>query len=168
MHSRKRPSPATRRADEFPSGMTYIVGHRRTAWPTMNKPNSPWSIKGVTPEARDAAKDGARISRQPLGRWLGEVIRKTSAAETDSITADAGSAVAPGTPAATASPSAAATWQEAVVRLEAAISETGRQAAAAVIPLEESLERIADRLDSIETYVLRRPRRSYLTRLLGR
>ena len=47
----------------------------------MNKPNSPWSIKGVSPAARDAAKEGARISRQPLGRWLSQVIRKTSADE---------------------------------------------------------------------------------------
>ncbi len=133
----------------------------------MNKPNSPWSIKGVSLEARDAAKEGARISRRPLGKWLTEVIRMTSAAETAATTNESGSAAATGTTAA-ASPSSAATWHEAVVRLEARIAATESHAAAAVLPLNDAIERIADRLDSIENYVLRRRRRSYLSWLLRR
>ncbi len=133
----------------------------------MNKPNSPWSIKGVSAEARDAAKEGARISRQPLGRWLSQVIRMTSAAEGAAPTTSTALDDPAGTDS-TASPSSAATWQEAVVRLEARIAETERHATAAVQPVDEALERIADRLESIETYVLRRPRGSYLRRLLRR
>jgi localization factor PodJL len=133
----------------------------------MNKPNSPWSIKGVSPEARDAAKEGARISRQPLGRWLSQVIRMTSVAEGAAPTAPTGSAE-PASTIATASPTSAATWQEAVVRLEARIAETERHATAAVQPVDEALQRIADRLESIETFVLRRTPRSYLGRLLRR
>ena len=133
----------------------------------MNKPSSPWSIKGVSPAARDAAKEGARISRQPLGRWLSQVIRKTSDDEgvepvtTSVLDSRAGAAAA-------ASPSSATTWQEAVVRLESRIVQSERQVTDAVLPVEHALERIAERLEAIETYVLRQPRRSYLRRLLRR
>ncbi len=133
----------------------------------MNKPNSPWSIKGVSAEARDAAKEGARISRRPLGKWLSEVIRMTSAAESGATASASASAAAAGM-TATMSPSSAATWQEAVVRLEARIAGMENRAAAAVLPLGDALERIGERLDSIENYVLRRPRRSYLRWLLRR
>ncbi len=134
----------------------------------MNKPNSPWSIKGVTSEAKDAAKEGARISRQPLGKWLIEVIRKTHAAEAQPTAAATETGAPAELNAATASPSAAATWQEAVVRLEARIAETERSVTDSALPVNAALERIADRLEAIENYVLRRPRRSYLRRLLRR
>ena len=136
----------------------------------MSKPNSPWSIKGVSLEARSAAKEGSRISRQPLGKWLSQVIHKIGELESGTP----GATIVPGTTdseifvSTAASPSSAATWQEAVVRLEARIAETEERAAAGIQPLDHALERIADRLDSIETYVLRRPRRSYLDRLLRR
>ncbi len=149
--------------------MSYIETNRITKWSTMNKSNSPWSIKAVSIEAREAAKEGARISRQPLGKWLTEVIHKTSAAEAGQSmgeTASLGNTVARA--AATAPPSNAATWQEAVVRLESRIAESEQRATAAVEPLQGTLEQIATRLDSIESYVLRRPRRSYLARLLRR
>lgn len=133
----------------------------------MNKPNSPWSIKSVTPEAREAAKEGARISRQPLGKWLSEVIRKTSSAETSSSAAEI-SAAEISEAAADASPSTATTWQEAMVRLESRVAASERRSAAAVEPVQDALDRLVARLDSIETYVLGRPRRSYLTRLLRR
>ena len=134
---------------------------------SMNKPNSLWNIKGVSPVAQDAAKKGARISRQPLGRWLSQVIHKTSADER-------GEPVTPSewdtqTGAASAAPpSSAATWQEAVAQLEVRIAEIERQPTAPVLPVENALVRIADRLDALEIYVLRRPRQSYLRRLLRR
>jgi len=133
----------------------------------MNKPSSPWSIKGVTPVARDAAKEGARISQQPLGKWLSQVIRVTSEAEGASPATDDGT-VSPADTKFIASPSSAITWQEAVVRIEARISESERNAAASVVPVEDALGRIAERLQAIETYVLRRSRQSYLSRLLRR
>ncbi len=133
----------------------------------MNKPSSPWSIKGVSPTARDAAKEGARISRQPLGGWLNQVIRMTSDAEGATPVTSSGSA-APAGAASAASPSSATTWQEAVVRLEARIAETERSVTDSALPVNAALERIADRLEAIENYVLRRPRRSYLRRLLRR
>ncbi len=133
----------------------------------MNTPNSPWSIKGVSPEARDAAKEGARISRQPLGKWLSQVIRVTSETESGAP-ATATSSNSPTDTIFAAAPSSAVTWQEAVVRLEARIRESEGQVTEAVLPVNDALMRIADRLEAIETYVLRRPRRSYLKRLLRR
>jgi hypothetical protein len=41
----------------------------------------PWSLKGVSRAARDAAKAAARREGVPLGVWLSKVIRDTSAAE---------------------------------------------------------------------------------------
>jgi localization factor PodJL len=43
------------------------------------KPTSPWSVKGVEPEAREAAKLAARRAGVPLGVWLGHTIRKVAA-----------------------------------------------------------------------------------------
>jgi localization factor PodJL len=134
----------------------------------MNKPSSPWSIKGVSPEAREAAKQGARISQQPLGRWLSQVIRVTSENEADPPAGTNGANSSAPTDWADAPPSTATTWQEAVVRLEAKIADTERQAAAVIQPIGEAVDRVDGRLEAIEAYVLRRPRRSYLTRLFRR
>ena len=37
--------------------------------------NMPWSLKGVTHEARAAAKTSARVAGVPLGQWLSGAIR---------------------------------------------------------------------------------------------
>lgn len=39
------------------------------------KPNDSWSIRGVSPETRQAAKRAARKSGQTLGAWLDDQIR---------------------------------------------------------------------------------------------
>ncbi len=41
---------------------------------------SPWSVKGVEPEAREAAKIAARLAGLTIGNWLNQIIR-TAAAE---------------------------------------------------------------------------------------
>ena len=40
---------------------------------------SPWSVKGVEPEAREAAKIAARRAGLTLGQWLNSTIRATAA-----------------------------------------------------------------------------------------
>jgi len=133
----------------------------------MDKPNSLWSIKGVSPEARDAATKSARTSHQPLGRWLSQVIHKTSTDEEgEPITPSEGN-----TRTGALSPAplpSDTTWQAEVVQLEARITEIERQLTSEIQPVENALDRIVDRLDTLETYVLRLPRRSYLGRLLRR
>lgn len=42
----------------------------------------PWSLKGVSPEARQAAKSAAKAAGEPVGVWLSGVIRDVAAAET--------------------------------------------------------------------------------------
>lgn len=47
----------------------------------MDRSNLPWSIKGITPEARQAAKERAAEAGQPMGAWLSEAIHSVSRAE---------------------------------------------------------------------------------------
>lgn len=42
------------------------------------KPPFPWSVKGVDPEAREAAKLAARRAGLSLGQWLSHVIRRAA------------------------------------------------------------------------------------------
>jgi hypothetical protein len=41
----------------------------------------PWSIKGVSADARAAAREAAKRSGEPLGAWLARIIRETAEAE---------------------------------------------------------------------------------------
>ena len=47
----------------------------------MAKINMPWSLEGVSLEARRAAEAAAKRAGVPLGVWLGRVIRDVAAAE---------------------------------------------------------------------------------------
>lgn len=64
------------------------------------KPNTPWSIKGIDPDARDAAKKAARAAGMTLGEWLNQQILESSQ---DGVEFD-DSAPPPTRPAMTASP----------------------------------------------------------------
>ena len=41
----------------------------------------PWSIKGVSADARVAAREAAKRAGEPLGVWLARVIRDTADTE---------------------------------------------------------------------------------------
>ena len=43
--------------------------------------NSPWSVKGIEPETREAAKIGARHAGMTLGQWLSRAIRTAAATQ---------------------------------------------------------------------------------------
>src|SRR5262245_46383283 len=47
----------------------------------MEKSNLPWSIKGISPEARQAAKELAAEAGKPMGAWLSEAIHHISQLE---------------------------------------------------------------------------------------
>ena len=50
------------------------------------KPGIPWSVKGIEPETREAAKDAARRSGMTLGEWLNTMILDTADGdETESV-----------------------------------------------------------------------------------
>ena len=40
------------------------------------KPNVPWSVKGIDPEARAVAKEAARKANMTLGEWMNQMIRE--------------------------------------------------------------------------------------------
>ncbi|CAN0550706.1 unnamed protein product, partial [Laminaria digitata] len=44
----------------------------------MANPPSPWSVKGVEPEAREAAKIAARKAGLTVGAWLTQMIRQSA------------------------------------------------------------------------------------------
>lgn len=53
------------------------------------RPGVPWSVKGIEPEAREAAKIAARREGKTLGQWLNEKIIDASDEEEADISADA-------------------------------------------------------------------------------
>jgi len=62
------------------------------------KPSSPWSIKGIEPEAREAAKKSARRAGVPLGVWLSATIRKAASEQLRSGGSSQANREAPPTP----------------------------------------------------------------------
>lgn len=46
---------------------------RKKRGPTPH--NTPWSVKGVSPETREAVKKAARRSGQSIGEWMDENLR---------------------------------------------------------------------------------------------
>ena len=124
------------------------------------KPGIPWSVKGIDPDIREAAKDAARRSGMTLGEWLNSVIldqsdgaRKVAASQHGTAAKDF---------SADAEPSAAR--DDTTIRLEDIAQQLTRlaqrdQQSASIRAYEqpsrqrqdvESLNRILDRLDSNE------------------
>ena len=54
--------------------MSPVVGAAAQQWMAAMKPGIPWSVKGIEPEVREAAKVAARRSGMTLGEWLNSVI----------------------------------------------------------------------------------------------
>lgn len=66
-----RPTSVTRY--DLRLGRPGCAGEKRTM-----SMNLPWSVKGVSVEAREAAKVAARQTGQPIGGWLSEAILMTA------------------------------------------------------------------------------------------
>lgn len=125
------------------------------------KPGIPWSVKGIEPEVREAAKHAARRSGMTLGEWLNSVILDQADEQTPELTppepAPKKDFSAPRRPA----PSPR---EETVVRLEDIAQQLSRlaqqeQQSAAIRPYEppaarqqdtETLQRILNRVESNE------------------
>ncbi|EKE78526.1 MULTISPECIES: hypothetical protein [Oceanibaculum] len=100
--------------------------------------NMPWSIKGVSPEAREAARKAVESGDMTMGEWLSEAIRAVAAEER-------GVASAP-------EPAAAQTevTEDRLEPLAERIAAAERRTALMVAPLHELLETIARRLEGLE------------------
>lgn len=62
----------------------------------MAKPPSPWSVKGVDPEAREAAKTAARKAGLTVGAWLNQMIRQSASGQLRSGGVQQGGTAQPG------------------------------------------------------------------------
>lgn len=109
------------------------------------KPGAPWSIKGIEPEAREAAKEKAREAGMTLGQWLNQTI------------ADAG-ASRPAEPVAAPAGGSGSALETA--RIMRAIAEVARRVdVAAAGPADHTgidvaaLDRLEARLDELATAI---------------
>lgn len=105
--------------------------------PRASRRAMPWSIKGVSPAAREAARNAVGTSGRTMGDWLGEAIRTVAAEER-------GVAEMPPEPAEAIAPELPEPLAERIAAAE-------RRTALMVAPLHELLETIARRLEGLES-----------------
>jgi hypothetical protein len=106
----------------------------------------PWSVKGVSKEARKIAKAAAMLTGEPMGVWLSRLIAAAAAAKFGQGVSVAVRPVAP-VPAPTDLPTDLQAEIEALTRRLAAAE---RKVAEMVEPLDLAISKIARRLDSLE------------------
>lgn len=129
---------------------------------------SPWSVKGVDPEAREAAKIAARRAGLTIGQWLSQTIRSAAtqqlrnggrgmaAANTASPTPNAatggstpGYAQGTGYTAQPPAPTMQAIF-ESVQKLSARIEAAESRTTAAIAPLAEQVDELAKQIDEVK------------------
>jgi localization factor PodJL len=124
---------------------------------------SPWSVKGVDPEAREAAKIAARRAGLTVGQWLTQTIRSTAAEQLrnggrGAVAADSGFAATAsggttGSGAGYTAPPPAPTMQaifESIQKLSARIEAAESSTAAAIAPLTEQVDELARQIDDVK------------------
>lgn len=125
----------------------------------MENANLPWSIKGISPEARSAAKEHAAESGQPMGAWLSQVIHSVSQQEREE--AEGGPAVMPQAALAPISAEKSRPYDTAgldgvpedLAVLAKRIAKAERWTARSVGPLRQAIDEITRRLDALEQAV---------------
>ncbi|MEX0838001.1 MAG: hypothetical protein WD034_00600, partial [Parvibaculum sp.] len=125
------------------------------------RPGVPWSVKGIEPEAREAAKQAARRAGVTLGAWLNQVIMETGTDEVgdeDAAPASFRSAYAPPSqamPQAAPEPQPAsgidlAPVAEAVREVVQRVDNSERRTAEMARRLEATVGQLAQRIDQSE------------------
>lgn len=130
---------------------------------------SPWSVKGVDPEAREAAKIAARRAGLTVGQWLSQTIRSAATeqlrnggrgmatvdASSPMSNASAGDGMSAGFPqgqgynAQPPAPTMQAIF-ESVQKLSARIEAAESKTAAAIAPLAEQVDELAKQIDEVK------------------
>lgn len=115
----------------------------------MSKPVLPWSLKGVSPEAREIAKKAAAQQGITIGEWVSRAIRDVGPDQ------ESGSAPEVGPAATEVSPSGSSEMDVEAVReaVRARIYDSEERVAHMVGPLQEIIERLSRRLTRIEEKV---------------
>jgi hypothetical protein len=137
----------------------------------MDKANLPWSIKGISQEARHVAKDLAAEAGQPMGAWLSAVIHTISRLERAEAAGDQPTPPPPAADLPAAAPIAADLIAADLIAAEPArsydtadfgggrdelailaqrIAKAERWTARSVGPLRQAIESITRRLDALE------------------
>ncbi len=112
----------------------------------------PWSVKGIAPQAREAAKDAARRQGKTLGEWLNEIILETGDEAAAPPPDNPGSSPSPSSsfpsPSPSPSPSGASaeTLEELARRLEAA----EHRSTLAITGIDQSVRGLISRLEATE------------------
>jgi localization factor PodJL len=123
---------------------------------------SPWSVKGVEPEAREAAKIAARRAGLTVGQWLSQTIRSAATEQLRS----GGRAMAPPDSAAPANAASgtdgmtghaaqppAPTMQaifESIQKLSSRLEADEAKTSAAIAPLADQVDHLAKQLDEVK------------------
>lgn len=113
----------------------------------MSKPVLPWSLKGVSPEAREIAKKAAAQQGITIGEWVSRAIRDVGPRPES----DAASQVTPVSDATTADDAIDGEAVREAVR--ARIYDAEERVAHMVGPLQDIIERLSRRLTRIEERV---------------
>lgn len=136
------------------------------------KARMPWSVKGVSPEARELAKSATSRDGETMGEWLSDVIRRVGAAQAAGRSLSApnrralqvmpgrrpigesrrpGPSVPAEVPPAAAAPAPDTVDEEALVALVAErIERTENRLAGLMESLEDIIGRLAHRLEHLE------------------
>jgi localization factor PodJL len=130
------------------------------------KSNSPWSVKGVEPEAREAAKLAARRAGVPVGVWLSNMIRKGAAEQLKS-----GGSAAPSYQAVPQAVTGSDTGSaqngagnhrppapttevvlESINRLAAKIEAAEVRTSEAIAPLADKVKELSEQMDEVKEH----------------
>ncbi|MBM3535143.1 MAG: hypothetical protein FJX60_19140 [Alphaproteobacteria bacterium] len=111
--------------------------------------NMPWSIKGVSAEARKIAKSAAMVAGEPMGVWLSRVINAASAARLGQATQVAVRQEAP--------VPAPAELRVDIEALTQRLARAERRMLESLQPLDQALAQIGRRLEALEAPALPPP-----------
>ena len=122
--------------------------------PGKPKPSreQPWAVRGVSEDARHAAKSAAERSHQSLGAWLEQAVKRAADDALAELPDDARKLAKV---AADRAGKPVGAWLEQVIRLAVseqlgASKQLGPTQDQMVAQLAESVQRLADRLDQAE------------------
>ncbi len=110
----------------------------------------PWSIKGVSAEARKIAKAAAMAEGEPMGVWLSRLIDAAAAAKLGQPGALEGGALA-------MRPEAPAELRVDIEALTQRLTGVERRIRESLQPLDQALSHIARRLEALEAPALPPP-----------
>lgn len=129
---------------------------------------SPWSVKGVDPETREAAKIAARRAGMTVGQWLNQTIRAAASQQLrnggrvapeppsphDVFASPPGGETGPGTAPSGAAPQPPApTMQalfESIQKLSSRIEAAEMKTTAAIAPLAEQVDQLAHQIEEVK------------------